>query len=82
MIDNSDIIGAYQVVIVARRKMVHSFQCPTLKDAKFEAWKIAAQRTAKGLPTSRAFAQKIVGGKTSDGKRTPLRFDIHKIELL
>lgn len=60
MIRNNDVVGSYLVRVFASRNCVASFQCATLDDAKTEVARIRDERTARGLQTSKAMAQKIV----------------------
>lgn len=60
MIDNSDKVGHWSVVVTGARNQVRAFQCPTMTDVRNEVKWIALDRTAKGLVT-KAFARQITG---------------------
>lgn len=60
MIDNSDKVGHWSVIVTGEHNQVRAFQCPTMTDVRNEVKWIALDRTAKGLVT-KAFARKIIG---------------------
>lgn len=61
MIDNSDKIGNYLVVVYAAKNRVASFECPTLVDCSMEVSRIVSERNAKDKPTIRATARRMKG---------------------
>jgi len=67
MIDNSDKVGHWSVVVTGERNQVRAFQCPTMTDVRNEVKWIALDRTANGLVT-KAFARQITG--RSNGRLT------------
>lgn len=60
MIDNSDIVGHFQVSIYGAKNRVRGFQCPTMEDVRQEARKIVEDRRARRLPST-VFVQEITG---------------------
>ena len=70
MIDNSDKVGHFRVVIHSKSKAVNSFQCPTMRDVTIEVERIRRERAAKGLPT----------GKVLVGKLLPKEGKIHPVQ--
>jgi hypothetical protein len=60
MIDNSDIVGHWRVMITANKNVIAAFQCPTPEDAVMEARRIVKKREARKLVSLKAVRQRLI----------------------
>jgi hypothetical protein len=60
MIDNSDIVGHWRVMITANKNVIASFQCPTPEDAVEETHRIVQKRALRNLPSVKAVRQQLL----------------------
>lgn len=61
MIDNSDRIGNYLVVVIANKNRVASFECPTVVDCQMEVARLVEHRRGNGKVVSSAQARRLKG---------------------